>query len=179
MSTRIPSASDVETLRARLEQEAESAGYQVNPDLEFARSLAHGLLVNEDRYGYRACPCRLAAAIAAEDRDIVCPCDYRDADLLEWGSCFCGLYVSDDVRSGKRSLTSVPERRVSAAKRGTGTDAPCSARGAELPVWRCRVCGYLCARERPPAVCPICKAASDRFEVFDRLVSPASGGPGG
>jgi len=33
-------------------------------------------------------------------------------------------------------------------------------------VWRCRVCGYLCARERPPAVCPICKATSDRFEAF-------------
>ena len=35
-----------------------------------------------------------------------------------------------------------------------------------LPVWRCKVCGYLCARERPPLKCPICKADRDRFERF-------------
>jgi len=36
----------------------------------------------------------------------------------------------------------------------------------KLPVWRCRVCGYLCAREQPPEVCPICKVKKDRFERF-------------
>jgi ferredoxin-thioredoxin reductase catalytic chain len=35
-----------------------------------------------------------------------------------------------------------------------------------LPVWRCRVCGYLCARDGPPEVCPICKARKERFERF-------------
>jgi rubrerythrin len=35
-----------------------------------------------------------------------------------------------------------------------------------LPVWRCKVCGYLCARENPPEVCPICKAKKERFERF-------------
>jgi rubrerythrin len=35
-----------------------------------------------------------------------------------------------------------------------------------LPVWRCRVCGYLCARPRPPLKCPVCKADRDRFEPF-------------
>ncbi|MCX6687268.1 MAG: ferredoxin:glutaredoxin reductase, partial [Methanoregula sp.] len=34
------------------------------------------------------------------------------------------------------------------------------------PVWRCRVCGYLCAREQPPDICPICKVTKDRFERF-------------
>jgi rubrerythrin len=34
------------------------------------------------------------------------------------------------------------------------------------PVWRCKVCGYLCAREKPPEVCPVCKAKQDRFERF-------------
>ena len=27
-------------------------------------------------------------------------------------------------------------------------------------------CGYLCAREQPPEVCPICKAKKERFERF-------------
>ncbi len=156
----------VDALRVRLDREAEGAGYHLNPDADFTRSLVEGLLVNEARYGYRACPCRLAHGVADEDRDIVCPCDYRDADLVEWGSCYCGLYVSDDIRRGKRSVASVPERRRPTAERATAPDVPRFARGTGLPVWRCRVCGYLCAREQPPSVCPICKAASDRFEVF-------------
>ena len=167
MNAGLPPAADVEALRTRLELEAESAGYHLKPDIEFTRSLTHGLLVNEDRYGYRACPCRLASGDAARDRDIVCPCDYRDADLLAWGGCFCGLYVSAEIREGKTSLASVPERRPSAAERAQVPNAaPRLGRALSLPVWRCRVCGYLCARQRPPAVCPICKATSDRFEAF-------------
>jgi rubrerythrin len=34
------------------------------------------------------------------------------------------------------------------------------------PVWRCKVCGYLCAMDEPPEVCPICKARKERFERF-------------
>jgi ferredoxin-thioredoxin reductase catalytic chain len=37
---------------------------------------------------------------------------------------------------------------------------------SNLPVWRCTVCGYLCAREGPPDTCPICKVTKDRFERF-------------
>lgn len=40
------------------------------------------------------------------------------------------------------------------------------ARSAAVPVWRCKVCGYLCARDKPPGVCPICKAGRERFEPF-------------
>ena len=35
-----------------------------------------------------------------------------------------------------------------------------------VPVWRCLVCGYLCGREGPPEVCPICKARKERLERF-------------
>jgi rubrerythrin len=34
------------------------------------------------------------------------------------------------------------------------------------PIWRCRVCGYICARDEPPEICPICKVTRDRFERF-------------
>lgn len=36
----------------------------------------------------------------------------------------------------------------------------------EIKVWRCKVCGYLCARTGPPETCPICKVSRDRFELF-------------
>ena len=31
------------------------------------------------------------------------------------------------------------------------------------PVWRCKVCGYLCAMDEPPEVCPICKARKENL----------------
>jgi ferredoxin-thioredoxin reductase catalytic chain len=34
------------------------------------------------------------------------------------------------------------------------------------PIWRCKVCGYICARDEPPGICPICKVTKDRFERF-------------
>ncbi len=34
-------------------------------------------------------------------------------------------------------------------------------------VYRCTVCGYLCARDEPPDLCPICRAKKERFEEFE------------
>ncbi|MBN1859216.1 hypothetical protein JW848_08440 [Candidatus Bipolaricaulota bacterium] len=148
---------------ARLRADAETSGYYLNPDESFAEALVEGLLVNEGRYGYWACPCRLADGSIDNDRDIVCPCDYRDEDLLEWQACYCGLYVSESIFDGSISLTSVPERRPAR----TSTRARVELGPDAAPdLWRCPVCGYLCARPHPPAVCPICKATQDRFVPY-------------
>ncbi len=34
-------------------------------------------------------------------------------------------------------------------------------------VLRCTVCGYLCARDELPDICPICRAKKERFEKFE------------
>ena len=163
----------VKALDERLRAEAEQGGYNLNPDREWTMRLCDGLLVNESRYGYRACPCRLASGDKEQDLDIICPCDYRDADLMEYGACYCGLYVSDEVFRGEKPLQSVPERRpfhpLERRPKSRGTEPT-----GEMTVWRCRVCGYLCAREQPPAVCPICKAKAERFEVFAFPLSTVS-----
>jgi ferredoxin-thioredoxin reductase catalytic subunit len=164
--------SEASRLHDRLHREAEQSGYHLNPDRAFTRGLVEGLLKNEARYGYWACPCRLAAGIKEQDLDIICPCDYRDPDLDEFGTCYCALYVSQEVLDGKRKLAPIKERRPPEGP--TGKDkpqVPAEGSGPTLsafsrPVWRCRVCGYLCARDAPPGVCPICKAKKDRFERF-------------
>jgi rubrerythrin len=92
------SQSEVDSRYKKLKSEGQGGGYSLNPDIEFTKELVKGLLANEKRYGYMACPCRLSAL--------------------------------------------------------------------PLPVWRCRVCGYLCARDDPPELCPICKAKKERFERF-------------
>jgi ferredoxin-thioredoxin reductase catalytic subunit len=156
----------VEKVCGELEQDARASGYFLNSDKDFVRDLAEGLVTNERRYGYRACPCRLASGTEGEDRDIECPCDYRDADLAEFGQCYCALYVSEERLRDPAGITSIPERRGEAA-------APAKVAGGKNlqghlshPVWRCKVCGYLCARDEPPALCPVCKAKKDRFERF-------------
>jgi ferredoxin-thioredoxin reductase catalytic subunit len=124
-----------------------------------------GLVKNERRYGYQACPCRLASGDKSKDLDLVCPCDYRDPDLAEYGACYCGLYVTADYISGKKPRVPVPERRP-VAGRTAGETKMKKVKKGETPVWRCRVCGYLCAMDSPPQVCPICKAGKERFERF-------------
>ncbi|MCQ8893827.1 MAG: ferredoxin:glutaredoxin reductase [Methanolinea sp.] len=161
----IPDEILVERVRA-LRKDAEAGGYILNPDDEFVRRLVKGICVNEKRYGYAACPCRLATGRRDEDRDIICPCDYRDADLEEHGACYCALYVSPAVAAGERSLSSIPERRPPRKNRARSVSIQGERVVLSLPVWRCRVCGYLCARETPPLVCPICKVSQDRFERF-------------
>lgn len=77
-----------EKLYARLKAEAKSAGYNLNPDTTFTKDLVKGLLINEGKYGYQSCPCRLSTGTQTIDLDIICPCNYRDADLSEFGSCY-------------------------------------------------------------------------------------------
>ncbi len=162
----------IDQLHERLEREAQSGGYHLNPDAEFTKELVRGLLTNEQRYGYWACPCRLASGNKQEDLDIVCPCDYRDPDLGDYNACYCALYVSGEVVDGKREIGSIPERRPPKKDRekSKGRNREPGSCGSKLSlpylVWRCKVCGYLCARGAPPQVCPICKAKKDRFQRF-------------
>jgi len=160
--------SEVDRLYGRLNREAEAAGYHLNPDADFTKGLVKGLIINERRYGYRACPCRLASGIKEEDLDIICPCDYRDPDLIDYGTCYCALYVSEAVLKGEKEIGSIPERRPppKERKKQQAKIQPSTSLQVPLPVWRCRVCGYLCARDQPPEVCPICKAKKERFERF-------------
>jgi ferredoxin-thioredoxin reductase catalytic chain len=79
------------------------------------------------------------------------------------------LYVSRGVALGEKSIGSIPERRPPPNVRKKMADIPAAEtemKKLPLPVWRCKVCGYLCARDEPPEICPICKAKKERFERF-------------
>jgi ferredoxin-thioredoxin reductase catalytic subunit len=165
---------EIDSYYERLKKDADRRGYRLNPNVAFTKSLIEGLLVNDRRYGYESCPCRLGSGKKADDTDIICPCDYRDTDIDQYGACYCGLYVSDKVFSGEQTLTSIPERRPSPDERirikeHAIVEAFSSGPGGGVrpyPVWRCKVCGYLCARDSPPDRCPICNVGRERFERF-------------
>jgi ferredoxin-thioredoxin reductase catalytic subunit len=172
---------EVEGLFNRLDREARAGGYLLNPNKEDTLALCEGLLTNTKRYGYQSCPCRVADGVRDRDLDIICPCDYRDSDLNDWGACYCALYVTSEWMEQTTERLVVPERRPPPSDRhrpattkigGTTAAAgpPVGQTAAPLagkyPVWRCTVCGYLCSREKPPNVCPICKVTAERFERF-------------
>jgi len=164
----------LEKVRQRAESDAKTYGYYLNPNREFLRNLLEGLKQNEERYGYPSCPCRLASGKFEFDRDILCPCDYRDPDVLEYGYCYCALYVRKDVFEGKTPIVPIPERRPrekQARAYGIAVEKPAErvARVVKAPseiklrLWYCKQCGYVVFREDPPYVCPICKAKREMF----------------
>ncbi len=178
----------IETVRRRAEADAKTYGYYLHPEPNFLNDLLDGLKRNEERYGYPSCPCRLASGKFEFDRDIICPCDYRDPDVAEFGACYCALYVRRDLYEGKTPIQPVPERRPQekqARAYGTSHEAPSQKTGqtkatvvlapetppeVKLKLWYCRQCGYVVFREDPPYVCPVCKAKREMFaELHIRL----------
>jgi ferredoxin-thioredoxin reductase catalytic subunit len=170
----------LEKVRQRAESDAKTYGYYLNPDPDFLKDLLEGLKKNEERYGYPSCPCRLASGKLELDRDIICPCDYRDPDVAEYGACYCALYVRKDLFEGKTPIQPVLERRpVQKQTRayGEAEETPTAAKPSETPaiavkaapsevkpkLWYCRQCGYVVFREDPPYICPICKAKREMF----------------
>lgn len=170
--------TSLEEVRQRAESDARTYGYNLNPNPDFLMNLLEGLRDNEERYSYPSCPCRLATGRFELDRDIICPCDYRDLDVKDFGFCYCALYVRKDVFEGKAPIAPIPERRPAAkqarayetavktsaskpsniAEVGT-SDSP----DIKMKLWFCRQCGYVCFREDPPYLCPICKAKREMF----------------
>ena len=103
--------TEVEKLYEMLKKVQEQRGYFFNNDKERTFELLEALLKNRERYGYMCCPCRLASGDRESDKDIICPCDYREPDVKEFGSCYCNLYVSEEWNEGKIPHEYVPERR--------------------------------------------------------------------
>jgi ferredoxin-thioredoxin reductase catalytic chain len=83
----------------------------LNPDKRFVEEIASGLMENYNTAGYFGCPCRESWNNRKKDRDIFCPCDYCKPDIKEFGQCYCGLFVSEDVAANKKEVSSIPDRR--------------------------------------------------------------------
>jgi ferredoxin-thioredoxin reductase catalytic chain len=172
----------IEQVRWRAEADAKTYGYYLTPQPELLQAFLEGLKVNEDRYGYPLCPCRLASGKFEFDRDIICPCDYRDPDVAQYGACYCRLYVNKAVYESK-NLPEVPERRpiekqnrayapegakeepAAGTQEKPPTTQPTATGKAEVKkqLWYCKQCGYVVYREDAPYVCPICKAKREMF----------------
>ena len=169
----------IKEIKDEIISEAEKTGYMLNPDQEILDGIVEGIAINEETLGYWNCPCRIASGNRLDDFDIICPCKYRDPDLEEYGRCYCALYVTQHYIDMGTPTDPIPERRPKMIRnKGLALDkiekaqhiqdsvGPNSVKASEIKVWRCQVCGYLCARPGAPPICPICRAKKERFEEF-------------
>ncbi|MHA1301981.1 MAG: ferredoxin-thioredoxin reductase catalytic domain-containing protein [Candidatus Helarchaeota archaeon] len=102
---------DIEDSKKYVKMVADYRKWVLNPDEITLNDLIEGLAMNKERYGYRSCPCRLASGDKDKDRDIICPCQYAEPDIKEYGYCFCSLYLSKEYFEKGEQPVSIPERR--------------------------------------------------------------------
>lgn len=102
-----------EELYAALKPVQEKKGYYFNPNRDWTLDVLDGILINKERYGYGSCPCRLATGQRESDKEIICPCAFREEDVAKYDRCYCQLYLSREAAEGQRKLTGkVPERWI-------------------------------------------------------------------
>jgi ferredoxin-thioredoxin reductase catalytic subunit len=81
-------------IRSVLEQYADESGYVLNPNEKQVDGIIRALIKRKEKYGYQYCPCRVPSGDEVEDKKIVCPCAYHDAEIKETGHCLCKLFYA-------------------------------------------------------------------------------------
>jgi len=71
---------------------AEKNGFMLNPDKKVVERLVTGLLLNEEKWGAKYCPCRRISGNQKEDQPKICPCKWHREEIEKDGQCFCGLF---------------------------------------------------------------------------------------
>ena len=87
---------DITRLRELMEKYAAMKGYKLNPDERIVEGILEGLLRNEQKYGFRYCPCRPVTGNQTEDLPKICPCKWHHEEIEKMGHCHCGLFVRGD-----------------------------------------------------------------------------------
>jgi ferredoxin-thioredoxin reductase catalytic subunit len=107
----VPEKKTLEDVRLYVEKTAARLNWRLNANEDILEALVAGLAENINRLGYYNCPCRDSQADRVLDRDIICPCLYaREADVEEFGYCYCALFFRSDYDQSK-GFGMIPERR--------------------------------------------------------------------
>jgi len=77
---------------------AQKKNYDVNPNLMINTNLKVWLSEMEGIYGKRICPCFDPSGDKSLDKAMICPCQFIEEEIDEYGTCHCALF-------GKKGLT--------------------------------------------------------------------------
>jgi len=99
------STTGVEKIIEEAEKYAKEKGFKLNPNEQIVINIVKGLLTNEEKYGFRYCPCRRVSGKKEEDQAKICPCAWHQEEIEKQGHCLCGLFAKP--RSEPCSTTGV------------------------------------------------------------------------
>lgn len=80
-----------------LEKYCEQKNYALNPSWMMATSLKSNLCEMEETFGKRYCPCFEPSGDAALDKKMMCPCEFIEDEIAEYGTCHCALFGPADL----------------------------------------------------------------------------------
>jgi ferredoxin-thioredoxin reductase catalytic subunit len=83
----------IQQLKKEYSDYAKANGFNLNPDEKTVERIINGLLMNEEKYGKKYCPCRRVTGNEQEDAQKICPCIWHKDEITKDGKCFCGLYT--------------------------------------------------------------------------------------
>ncbi len=85
---------DKEKIRQAWMNYTEGKDFSLNPDSKHVDGVIDGVLLNEENYGLKLCPCRLRDGSRERDLELICPCNFKAQDTwIKEGRCWCGLFV--------------------------------------------------------------------------------------
>ncbi len=78
------------------EEHAKEKGFRLQPDEGLLDTILGGLLRNEEKHGFRYCPCRRVTGKQEQDEKIICPCIYHEEEVKNDGHCKCFLFLEKE-----------------------------------------------------------------------------------
>ena len=76
---------------------AAQKNYVLNPSLMMSKNLEVWLSEMEATFGKRYCPCFEPSGDVVLDKKMMCPCEYIEDEIAEYGTCHCALFGSADL----------------------------------------------------------------------------------
>jgi len=71
--------------------------YALNPSLMMSKNLEVWLSEMEATFGKRFCPCFESSGDAELDKKMLCPCEFIEDEIEEYGTCHCALFGRADL----------------------------------------------------------------------------------
>lgn len=71
--------------------------YALNPSWMMSTNLEIWLSEMEATFGKRYCPCFEPSGDEKLDRQMMCPCEFIEDEIKEYGTCHCALFGSPDL----------------------------------------------------------------------------------
>ncbi len=87
---------ETKKLIKKYEEYAKKKGFKLNPNEKVVEGVCRALIIREQQFGKKYCPCRKMTNDKKNDKKIICPCVYHLEEIEKDGHCYCNLFFKDE-----------------------------------------------------------------------------------